>query len=210
MALSLVQEPPAPSFSPSLAIPFIPTENELTATPLRTRKALLQDARSIHQLIDSFTCDGTLLRRSYLEICANIHTFTIVETGSRQFIGCAALHVYGPHLAEVRSIVVHPDSKGHGAGGLLVRALLDQAEASGIKCVCLFTRIPAFFQHFHFRIADHQAFRDKVLKDCMHCARRNACDEIAMAIGELPAPRAMPWSNFFHPRHHAALVQLQI
>ena len=119
MALSLVQEPPAPSFSPSLPIPFIPTENQLTATPLQTRKAQLQDARSIHQLIDSFTCDGTLLRRSYLEICANIHTFTIVETGSRQFIGCAALHVYGPHLAEIRSIVVHPETKGHGAGGLL-------------------------------------------------------------------------------------------
>jgi amino-acid N-acetyltransferase len=210
MALSLVQEPPAPSFSPSLPIPFIPTENQLTATPLQTRKAQLQDARSIHQLIDSFTCDGTLLRRSYLEICANIHTFTIVETGSRQFIGCAALHVYGPHLAEIRSIVVHPDSKGHGAGGLLVHALLDQAEAAGIRCVCLFTRIPTFFEHFHFRVADHQAFRDKVQKDCIHCARRNACDEIAMAIGELPPPRAMPRSNFFHPRHHAELVQLQL
>jgi amino-acid N-acetyltransferase len=210
MALSLVHEPPAPSFSPSLAAPFIPTENELTATPMRTRKAQLQDARSIHQLIDSFTCDGTLLRRSYLEICANIHTFTIVETGSRQFIGCAALHVYGPHLAEIRSIVVRPDTKGHGAGGLLVHALLDQAEASGIQCVCLFTRIPAFFEHFHFRIAERQALRDKVLKDCVHCARRNACDEIAMAIGELPASRAMPWSSFFHPRHHADLVQLQL
>jgi amino-acid N-acetyltransferase len=209
MALSLVQEPPAPSFSPSLAIPFIPTENELTATPLQTRKAQLQDARSIYQLIDSFTCDGTLLRRSYLEICANIHTFTIVETGSRQFIGCAALHVYGPHLAEIRSIVVHPDSKGHGAGGLLVHALLDQAQASGIKCVCLFTRIPTFFEHFRFRIADHQAFRDKVLKDCIHCARRNACDEIAMATGPLPQPQAMPRSSFFHSRHHADLVQIQ-
>jgi amino-acid N-acetyltransferase len=210
MALSLVQEPPAPSFSPSLAIPFIPTENELTATPMRTRKAQLQDARSIYHLIDSFTCDGTLLRRSYLEICANIHTFTIVETGSRQFIGCAALHVYGQHLAEIRSIVVHPDTKGHGAGSLLVHALLDQAKASGIKCVCLFTRIPAFFEHFRFRIAERQALRDKVLKDCVHCARRNACDEIAMTIGELPAPRAMPWSSFFHPRHHADLVQLQL
>ena len=210
MALSLVHEPPAPSFSPSLAIPLIPTENELTATHLRTRKAQLQDARSIHQLIDSFTCDGTLLRRSYLEICANIHTFTIVETGSRQFIGCAALHVYGQHLAEIRSIVVHPETKGHGAGSLLVHALLDQAEASGIKCVCLFTRIPAFFEHFHFRIAEHQALRDKVLKDCIHCARRNVCDEIAMAIGELPASRAMPWSSYFHPRHHADLVQLQL
>jgi amino-acid N-acetyltransferase len=210
MALSLVQEPPAPSFSPSLAIPFIPTENELTATPLRTRKAQLQDARSIYHLIENFTCDGTLLRRSYLEICANIPTFTIVETGSGQFIGCAALHVYGRHLAEIRSIVVHPDTKGHGAGSLLVHALLNQAQASGIQCVCLFTRIPAFFEHFHFRIAERQALPDKVLKDCVHCARRNACDEIAMAIGELPAPRAMPWSSFFHPRHHADLVQLRL
>jgi amino-acid N-acetyltransferase len=210
MALSLVEEPPAPSFSPSLATPLLPTENDLTATPLRTRKAQLQDARSIYNLIDSFTCDGTLLRRSYLEICANIHTFTIVETGSHQFIGCAALHVYGPHLAEIRSIVVHPDTKRRGAGSLLVHALLDQAEASGIKCVCLFTRIPAFFEHFHFRVAERQALPDKVLKDCIHCARRNACDEIAMAIGELPAPRDRPWSSFFHPRHHADLVQLQL
>ncbi|HWW96201.1 MAG TPA: GNAT family N-acetyltransferase [Edaphobacter sp.] len=210
MALSLVQEPPAPSFSPSLAIPFIPTENELTTTPLQTRKARLQDARSIHQLIHSFTHDGTLLPRRYAEICANISTFTVVETGSHQFIGCAALHVYGPHLAEIRSIVVHPDTKGHGAGSLLVHALLDQAQASGIQCVCLFTRIPAFFRHFHFRIAERQALPDKVLKDCVHCARRNACDEIAMAIGELPPPRAMPWSSLFHPRHHADLVQLQL
>jgi amino-acid N-acetyltransferase len=209
MALSLVQEPPAPSFSPSLAIPFIPTENELTATPLQTRKAQLQDARSIHQLIHSFTHDGTLLPRRYAEICANIATFTVVETDSHKFIGCAALHVYGPHLAEIRSIVVHPNVKGQGAGGLLVHALLDQAEASGIKCVCLFTRIPAFFEHFHFRVAERQAFPDKVLKDCVHCARRNACDEIAMAIGELPAPRAMPSDGFF-PQHHADLVQLQL
>jgi amino-acid N-acetyltransferase len=198
MALSLVQEPPAPSFSPSLAIPSITTEKELTATPLRTRKAQLQDARSIHQLIHSFTHDGTLLPRRYTEICANIATFTVVET------------VYGPHLAEIRSIVVHPDTKGRGAGGLLVHALLDQAQASGIQCVCLFTRIPAFFEHFHFRVAERQTFGDKVLKDCVHCARRNACDEIAMAIGELPAPRDRPWSSFFHPRHHADLVQLQL
>jgi amino-acid N-acetyltransferase len=210
MALSLVQEPPAPSFSPSLAIPPITTENELTATSLRTRKAQLQDARSIHQLIHSFTHDGTLLPRRYAEICANIATFTVVETDSHQFIGCAALHVYGPHLAEIRSIVVHPNAKGQGAGGLLVHALLDQAESSGIKCVCLFTRIAAFFEHFHFRIAERQGLPDKVLKDCIHCARRNACDEIAMAIGELPPSRAMPRSNFFHPRHHADLVQLQL
>jgi amino-acid N-acetyltransferase len=209
MALSVVEEPPAPLFSPSLAI-LPPSENELTASPMQTRQALLQDARSIHHLIHTFTHDGTLLPRRYAEICANISTFTIVETASRQFIGSAALHVYGPHLAEIRSIAVRPDNKGQGAGGLLVRALLDRAKASGIKCVCLFTRIPTFFEHFNFRVAPHQALPDKVLKDCVHCARRNACDEIAMAIGELPAPRDMPWSGFFHPRHHADLVQLRL
>ena len=212
MALSLVEEPPSPSFSPSLSltVPFITTKDELTSKSLVTRRAELQDARALHHLIESFTCDGTLLHRSYTEICENIHTFTVVETGSGQFIGCAALHVYGPHLAEVRSIVVRPDTKGRGAGGLLVRALLDQAESSGIKCVCLFTRIPAFFDRFDFRVVDHRDLRDKVVKDCMHCARRNACDEIAMAIGELPAPNTMPTSRFFHPRHHSDLVQLQL
>jgi amino-acid N-acetyltransferase len=177
---------------------------------MRTRRAQLQDARAIHQLIESFCHDGTLLRRSYAEICANIRTFTVVETDSHQFLGCAALHVYGQHLAEVRSIVVRPETKGHGAGGLLVQALLDQVEASGIKCVCLFTRIPAFFDHFHFRTVERLALRDKVLKDCIHCARRNACDETAMAIGELPEPRDLPNSTFFLTQNHLDLVQLQL
>ncbi len=204
MALSVV-EPPAPSFSQSLTIPFITTESDLRASPLRTRKAQLQDAVAIYQLIESFTCDGTLLHRSLEEIRANIRTFTIVETGSHQFVGCASLHVYGPYLAEVRSIVVHPDIKGQGAGGLLVRALLDQANAGGIKCVCLFTRIPAFFEHFDFRIANRHAFQDKLAKDCIRCARRNACDEIAMAIGELP-PAGIIAAK---PLRHADLVQLK-
>jgi amino-acid N-acetyltransferase len=154
--------------------------------PFATGVAQLQHAKAIHQLIDSFTHDGTLLPRSYAEICANIRTFIVVESERNQFIGCAALHVYGPHLAEIRSIVVRPDTARHGAGSLLVQSLLHQAEQSGIKCVCLFTRIPAFFEHFHFHIVASLRLRDKVLKDCHHCARRNACDEIAMAIGELP------------------------
>ncbi len=208
MALSLVTEPPAPSSSFEIATRT--TENDPKATSLRTRKAQLQDVPAIHQLIESFTCDGTLLHRSQAEIRANIHTFTIVETASRQFVGCAALHVYGQHLAEIRSIVVRRETKGTGAGGLLVRALRDQAEAGGIKCVCLFTRIPAFFEHFNFRIADRHAFRDKVAKDCIHCARRNACDEIAMAIGELPPLDTLPTTRVFHPLDQPDLVRLRL
>jgi amino-acid N-acetyltransferase len=207
MALSLVQEPPVRSFSLP-AKPLLNTEDKLTAAML-TRKAQLQDVRSIHQLIHSFTHDGTLLPRRYAEICENIDTFTIVETNSGQFLGCAALHVYGQHLAEIRSIAVRPEANGHGAGGLLVHALLDQAEARGIRCVCLFTRIPGFFEHFHFRVAEHRAFPDKVQKDCMHCIRRNACDEIAMVVGELPAPGKIP-SRLREPRQRIDLVQIRL
>lgn len=210
MALSLVQEPPSHSFSSSLAIPINSMESEPKATSLRTRKALLHDAHAIHRLIESCTHDNTLLHRSYAEICENIQTFFVVETGTGQFLGCAALHVYGQHLAEIRSIVVNPEIKRHGAGSLLVHALLNQAEASGIKCVCLFTRVPGFFERLNFRFVEHQSLRDKVMKDCIRCARRNACDEIAMAIGELPAPHRLPSSRFFHPHHHADLVQLQL
>jgi amino-acid N-acetyltransferase len=173
---------------------------------MRTRPARLHDAPAIYQLIESFSHDGTLLHRSYAEICKNIYTFTIVETESSGFIGCASLHIYGSHLAEVRSIVVRPGATGHGAGSLLVRALIHQAHELGIKCVCLFTRVPAFFEHFHFRVANRQSLRDKVLKDCSHCTRRNACDETAMVIGEPPnlSPANLPHQQ------PGNLVQLQL
>ena len=177
---------------------------------MRTRKAQPRDAKSIHQLIDSFTHDGTLLPRSYSEICENIGTFTVVESEAGQFIGCAALYVYGPHLAEVRSIVVRPDIAGHGAGSLLVQSLLRQAEQCGIQCVCLFTRIPTFFEHFRFQITQHQLFRDKALKDCQHCARRNACDETAMAIGKLPPLHNDTSTDSMHHPQQGGLVQLQL
>jgi amino-acid N-acetyltransferase len=173
---------------------------------MRTRAARLQDAPAIYQLIESFSHDGTLLHRPYAEICKNIYTFTIVETPSSGFIGCASLHIYGPHLAEVRSIVVRPGATGHGAGSLLLRALLHQANELGIQCVCLFTRIPTFFEHLHFRTANRFSLKDKILKDCRHCARRNVCDETAMVIGE--PPNLFP-ANL--PNHRPSnLVQLQL
>ncbi|WP_263383625.1 GNAT family N-acetyltransferase [Granulicella arctica] len=175
-----------------------------------TRPAQLQDASQIYQLVGSLCHDGTLLPRSYNEICCNIETFTVVEADDHSFAGCAALHVYGQHLAEVRSIVVRPEIKGHGAGGLLVGAVLAQASAREIRCVCLFTRIPEFFAHYRFHIAEHAALRDKVLKDCLQCPRRNACDETAMAIGDLPAASSMEALPVWLTAPQEKLVQLHV
>ena len=97
------------------------------------RKAKLQDAVNIFELVNSLAGDGTLLRRNYAEICENVRDFAVAESprsaeGGGVFLGCGALHLYGPHLAEVRSIVVKPEAKGQGAGGKILRALLEEAE----------------------------------------------------------------------------------
>ena len=70
------------------------------------RKARLQDATNIYELVNSLSHDGTLLRRVFAEICENVRDFTVAESEAGVFLGCGALHLYGPHLAEVRSIVV--------------------------------------------------------------------------------------------------------
>src|SRR6202000_1909853 len=75
------------------------------------RKARLQDATNIYELVNSLSSDGTLLRRVFAEICENVRDFNIAESAQGIFQGCGALHLYGPHLAEVRSIVVRPEAK---------------------------------------------------------------------------------------------------
>lgn len=158
---------------------------------LKVHKARLQDARNIFDLVNSLSSDGTLLRRSYAEICENIRDFTIAETipgngEAPHFLGCGALHLYGPHLAEVRSIVLYPEARGQGAGAALLRSLLAEADEHGVASTCLFTRLPDFFARFGFVVAERNAMPDKIYKDCQACPRLYACDEVAMVKGPLP------------------------
>jgi amino-acid N-acetyltransferase len=170
------------------------------------RQGKLQDAVNIFELVNSLSGDGTLLRRNYAEICENVRDFFIAESESGIFLGCGALHLYGPHLAEVRSIVVKPEAKGQGAGGRLLVGLLEEAEIQGVVSVCLFTRMPDFFFHFGFRIADRTTLPDKIYKDCQACPRLYACDEVAMVRGPLPRIAVLGPTKIAQPE----LVKLQV
>jgi amino-acid N-acetyltransferase len=156
---------------------------------MRVRRALLPDAEVIRSLIGEFSTDGTLLPRSLAEICENVRDFLVVEydfAAGPEVVGCGALHLYGTHLAEIRSIAVRPTAQGLGAGRLLVNSLLEEADLHHVTCVCLFTRIPKFFGQIGFNIAERDKLPDKIYKDCMSCPKLLACDEIAMYRGELP------------------------
>ncbi len=168
---------------------------------MRTRNALLPDAESIHELISSYCEQGVLLPRSLPEICENVRDFVVVEENNR-IIGCGALHLYGPHLAEIRSIAVYPASQGKGAGRRLIDALLEQAEKHQVTGVCLFTRIPAFFSRMGFSVSAREALPDKLYKDCCSCPKLLCCDEVAMVRGSLPELPA-------EPRSFSLLVRLE-
>ncbi len=157
---------------------------------MRARNAKLPDAFAIEQLIQVHVGDGTLLPRSLRDICENIRDFIVVENEG-EIVGCGALHLYGMHLAEIRSITVTSKAKGRGAGRVLVDALLKEAQHQSVTCVCLFTRIPDFFARMGFREVEKEALPDKALKDCQLCPRQNACDEIAMYLGTLPRAAAV-------------------
>src|ERR1700730_10192573 len=152
---------------------------------MQTREAILPDAERIHELISAYSGDGTLLPRNFAEICENVRDFVVLENRGR-IIGCGALHLYGQHLAEIRSITVDPVRQGHGGGKQLVQALLEEAEKHGVSCICLFTRKPEFFAQMGFSMAQREDLPDKIHKDCCVCPRYHSCDEFAMVRGDLP------------------------
>ena len=159
---------------------------------MRTRKAILPDAQQIHDLIAAYSGDGTLLPRTLAEICENVRDFVVLEDDAR-IIGCGALHLYGPHLAEIRSITVLPSRQRQGGGQRLVKALLARSqEAAGVSCICLFTRTPDFFAGLGFAMAQREELPDKIHKDCWVCPRFHHCDEVAMVRGELPKFAILP------------------
>lgn len=99
-----------------------------------TRRAILPDVEQIHKLISVYSPDGTLLPRTLAELSENVRDFTVVEDEGA-IIACGALHFYGRHLTEIRSIAVSPKYKGRGAGRVLIEALLEEAEHHKIRCV---------------------------------------------------------------------------
>jgi amino-acid N-acetyltransferase len=169
-----------------------------------TRQAVLPDVEQIHAIIQPYADNGTLLPRSIPELCENVRDFMVAEQENR-VVGCGALHLYGMHLAEIRSIAVLPGKKGSGVGRALVEALVEESRRQQVTCLCLFTRTPGFFAHLGFQVARRQDLPDKIYKDCVCCPKLMDCDEIAMVMGEIPANK----NGFRDPRIAIPLVQLK-
>jgi amino-acid N-acetyltransferase len=143
------------------------------------RKAGMSDIAPLLELINGYAAKGIMLPRTEFEMSENIRDFSVLYSG-RDLIGCGALHFYSPVVGEVRSLAVDPSWTTHGAGRVVVEALIEEARQFSLDAVFAFTYVPGFFRKLEFQEVERGELPLKVWKDCLRCPKFQCCDEIAV------------------------------
>lgn len=147
---------------------------------LYLRRAEPSDAREIHELLEVFVAHGQLLPRTLKQIYRTIRDFVVaIEDG--RVVGCAALRIYSAEVAEVGALAVRAEKHGCGIGRQLVETVVHDAAMLGLRRVFALTLQDGFFHRLGFGTTVVSEFPEKVAADCMSCARRATCSEIAVA-----------------------------
>jgi len=147
--------------------------------PVTIRPAGRADAGAITGLLEGYARMGNLLPRTPREILDNIALFRVAESGGA-VVGCGALEIFTPDLAEIRSLVVAKRCKATGTGRLLVERLIEDARARGHRRLMALTYVPGFFHRLGFVTVPKDMFPEKVWGICVRCYKFHHCDEIAV------------------------------
>jgi amino-acid N-acetyltransferase len=150
------------------------------AAAVRLRRAEPADAVAIHALLEQYVAEGVVLPRSLQQIYRAIRDFVIAEEDG-MVVGCGALRIYNPGLAEVGALAVAPRLQGQGVGRRVVETLIEDARALGIERVFALTMQVEFFGRLEFAPVAVSEFPEKIATDCAACPRRAHCPEIAVA-----------------------------
>jgi amino-acid N-acetyltransferase len=146
------------------------------------RKAKLTDVPGIHQLISHYAEERIMLARTLTDLYENVWGFTVATAEDNSILACGALKLYNQEVAEVRSLCVDENIKSKGIGREIMQALLDEAEAVGLKTVFALTVAPGFFQKIGFHEVPRERFPTKVWRDCLRCERYTCCNEKAVSL----------------------------
>lgn len=148
------------------------------------RKAMVQDVRAIHRLLNYYGSRGLLLARPLSELYDHVRDFSVIEGKGPepQIIGACALKICWEDLAEIRSLAVVENCQGKGYGVELVRTCLREADSLGLKRIFTLTYVKEFFVKLGFREVSKDVFPHKVWADCLVCPKYPDCDETALLI----------------------------
>jgi amino-acid N-acetyltransferase len=96
-----------------------------------------------------------------------VQEFWVAEDPVAGVVGCGAVHVMWEDLAEVRTVAVDPQCRGHKIGHRLVTALLDAARDLGVRRVFVLTFETDFFASFGFAPIDGTPVRPDVYEQLL-------------------------------------------
>jgi amino-acid N-acetyltransferase len=145
------------------------------------RKAKLNDVPAIHRLVNHYAEERIMLPRTLTDLYENVWEFTVAEDEGR-VVGCGALKLYSPDVAEIRSLCVDETLKSKGIGREVVEELLNEAEGFGLKTVFALSVAPTFFEKLGFHEIPRERFPTKVWRDCLRCERYTCCNEKAVTL----------------------------
>ncbi len=152
-------------------------EREGPTTAVLLRPAAYRDVNALHALLDAYARQGLLLPRTPEQISRRIHEFT-VAVDAHGIVGCGALRLYTPKLAELVALAVAERAQGQGIGRVLVDAIVDEAEHKGVRRLFALTLRERFFNRLGFQTRPMHQLPEKLAADCALCPKRHACNEI--------------------------------
>jgi amino-acid N-acetyltransferase len=149
-------------------------------------KAKLSDISAMQELVINDVKTGVILARSEDEVATNIRSYVLAKDGDL-LVGYTALHIHSKRLAEIRSLIVHPNYRGHGVGAEMVSFCLNEARNLGVEQdVLALTYVPNFFEKLGFsEIKKEEIPEHKIWADCIKCIHFPVCNETALTYSLL-------------------------
>jgi len=143
-------------------------------------KPTLLDIPDMQNLVKQEVESGVILFRDANEMANTIRSYTIARENG-ELIGFAALHIYSPEIAEVRSLVVKDGYRGKGIGRGLIVELEAEAKRLGLLRILTLTYQKEFFQNNGFvEIPKEEIPEHKIWADCIKCKHFPICNEISL------------------------------
>ncbi len=167
-------DPAAPSLG-AVAFSLNPAAPRAVAAPeIAVRRASIADVPQIAALLDAYAARGLVLPRPIGALYRHVREFLVALEGDR-VVGCGALRIYSPVLAEVGALAVAEASQGRSVGRRIVEALVEEARSFGIRRVFAMTLQEAFFCRLGFRTVPMTEVPEKIEADRQDGIDRATC-----------------------------------
>lgn len=115
--------------------------------PLEIRWANVKDVKRIREVIQPYVESRAILAKPAVAYYEAVQEFRVVEQAGR-IVACGAVHAMWDDVAEIRTLAVDVEAKGQGAGGALIRRLIQDARDLGVdRLFCLTFEVGFFARH---------------------------------------------------------------